>query len=272
MFGCAVKLVLVCAKSVFFTSLAFPTWQVCVRDQLEASNTITFPPPTDTHSWPGIQRHTHTCACSTYQLFLNTLSQTYGLQLPVFTFSGGWEEMWIPSNSLIRKTSCSKRFFCSLTPPRLHLTVRFPPAYSMLFKSTAGGRKESNILCFIGGEAERDRGTERRMKELGETEKGRGEWRAERGRWGESTSELAKGQELNSVTYIQTREGGRAWIDRFVLLTSADPRELTPTLCGHHWVWVSMSVLVLRVSLPPAGHLSGPRWSLHWRPRLYRAF
>lgn len=41
------------------TSLAFPTWQVCVRDQLEASNTITFPLFTDTHSWPEIE-HTHT--------------------------------------------------------------------------------------------------------------------------------------------------------------------------------------------------------------------
>lgn len=62
---------------VFFTSLAFPTWQVCVRDQLEASNTITFPPLTDTHSWP----ETHT-----------VLSQSCGVQLPVFTLRGGREK------------------------------------------------------------------------------------------------------------------------------------------------------------------------------------
>ena len=38
-------------KCVNLTSLAVPTWrQVCVMDQLEASNTITLPPLTDTHS------------------------------------------------------------------------------------------------------------------------------------------------------------------------------------------------------------------------------
>lgn len=59
-----------------FTSRALPTWQVFVRDQLEASNTITLPPPRDTQSWP--EKHTY----ALYQLFPKALSNT---QVPVFT-------------------------------------------------------------------------------------------------------------------------------------------------------------------------------------------
>lgn len=85
----------------------------------------------------------------------------------------------------------------------------------------------------------------------------------------ESRSELAIHQEFYSVTYIQAR--GRIWIGRFVLFTN---RNLTVTeeqksgsQCGH--LSVCMSVLVLEVSLPPAGHLSGPRLSVRWGPWLY---
>lgn len=48
-----------CAASHSFTSRALPTWQVFLSDQLEASNTITLPPPRDTQSWPE-NTHIHT--------------------------------------------------------------------------------------------------------------------------------------------------------------------------------------------------------------------
>lgn len=110
-----------------FTSRAFPTWQVFVRDQLEASNTITLPPPTDTQSWPATtKKQTHTRSARThthrhalYQLFLSILSQT---QLPMFTLLSH-EKCLYHLKPLWGNISKSEVFFQRQTPPRPILTV-----------------------------------------------------------------------------------------------------------------------------------------------------
>lgn len=105
-----------------FTSRALPTWQVFVRDQLEASNTITLPPPRDTQSWPG--KHT----CTLYQLFPNALSNT---QVPVFT-------LLRQEKCLCQPTCLVGKIFEFRTILRLH-NGQFLPW--LLHKHTVGSRE-----------------------------------------------------------------------------------------------------------------------------------
>lgn len=109
------------------------------------------------------------------------------------------------SNGLNGNTHLVQKLFsCSSTPPRFHLTVRFPLTCPSLFKSPTGGNREGNILSWwditekgrlwgkIDAESERNR---KRDGNGGEREGGK-----------KRRSEVAMSQEFNSVTYIQTRE------------------------------------------------------------------
>lgn len=101
---------------VLLTSLAFPTWQVCVRDQLEASNTITFPLFTDTHNWPEIEKNTHT-------EFISYFSTPYHYTWPALNITFTDFHVFYSSGYLgVFFQQCKgKHFmsvlFCSSTPP-----------------------------------------------------------------------------------------------------------------------------------------------------------
>lgn len=98
-------------------------------------------PPT--HGHPQLTWNTHTR--SIYQSFLNTLSQTCGPQLPVFTLLGGQEKHFQAILLLPDSTQASTY-------------GRFLPMYVLLLKSTlVGEKKESDLLYFTGGETGRDR-------------------------------------------------------------------------------------------------------------------
>lgn len=121
------------------TSLAFPTWQVCVRDQLEASNTITFPLFTDTHNWPEIENtHTH----RVYQLFLNTLSLHLACSEYYFYRFLCLLLQWLLRSFLPVKgnTSCQCYFAARLHPT--NPTVRFLPTDSALLKNAPAHGEE----------------------------------------------------------------------------------------------------------------------------------
>lgn len=167
-----------------------------------------------------------------------------------------------------------------LQPASTHLK------YSLLFNKHHQWKKKRKKVTSCILYAKKQRGTvvhegkEGAQKKL-DVESGK---RREKLRGGENRrSMLAVCQEFNSVTYIQSRDrvrlrvrqAGRLWIDSFVFSN----RKL---LQKQNWaviiyVWISAyecvwCVLVGWVSLPPAGHLSGPRWSVHWRPQLCSSF
>lgn len=122
-----------CVSSYSITSRAFPTWQVFVRDQLEASNTITLPPPTDTQSWPAkkTKQNTH----ELYQLFLNILSQT---QVPVFTLLSQEKCLYHPT-VLVGKIFELRTIFPPANPTQTHGNGQLLPW--LLHKHTVGSRE-----------------------------------------------------------------------------------------------------------------------------------
>lgn len=153
-------------------------------------------------------------------------------------------------------------FSCSWTPPRLHLTVTFFQRICCYLKHAGGGQRRDEARGSRGkGESWRSKQTEREKKGVARMKGCR--------------SALALCQEFNWVTYIQTgdSERVRVWMDRFVLFPNRNPsgwvwqKPKRVWICGHHWVRTS-----LEVSPTPAGHLSGPRWWLRWRPWLYSLF
>lgn len=124
---------------VFLTSLAFPTWQVCVSDQLEASNTITFPLLTDTHNWP--ETHTHTYVISQYLIanmwptaacvYSSVILQAVGNKsIACTTVSPEWKPSSVYANSQTDSTQASSNGCAFLIPlfknthPVFHLRSR----------------------------------------------------------------------------------------------------------------------------------------------------
>lgn len=77
---------------------------------------------------------------------------------------------------------------------------------------------------------------------------------------------------------VRKRQRERMWIARFVLLTNRNLRAdcyRRTKQCLYMWASLSMSVqecVSAGVSMPPAGHLSSPRWSTHWRQWLCSSF
>lgn len=141
-------------------------------------------------------------------------------------------------------------FFSStnLTPPRLHLTVTFPPRFSLLCRNSAGGKgktgRENNILHFIL------RAEEEKVRKI---KKGvvRGE------NWSCAKNSI-QWPILKPEKGVTVREGlgGRTWMPKCVLFTKRKPKEKAVTeerfVWVHHQVWVCMSMLVVGVRRRPA--------------------
>lgn len=122
------------------TSLAFPTWQVCVRDQLEASNTITFPLFTDTHSWPEIEHtHTHTLSViSQHPIITLGLQWILLIQISVF-YSRGYLGVFFQQ---CEGKHFMSMLFCSSTPPNQTNGQISPNGFSTFKKCPSSWRRK----------------------------------------------------------------------------------------------------------------------------------
>lgn len=239
----AVELVRWCVQRVFslpvlHSQLGRYVWGTSWRHQTPSPSPRSQIPITDL-------KHTHTQYLSVVSQWLISYSVTYRCQCLLFQEAKKKYEyqptVWMETLDV------QKLFFCSLTPPMLHLTVKFPPTYSLLFKSTTGGKKKKKKErkqhpVFHRGETERDSGTwERNREGEGSGEEGGGEvgvnWPYARNsiQWPIFKPEREKESER-----VRERQGGRIWIARFVLFTNRNPKEQTAVkelnsvwMCGH---------------------------------------